>query len=107
MCDLSPDQRGHVGVDTDECDGAIDESEVDVPARRQPSLQVRAHSQFDEPIVEAVARIKAVLKNEGLIANDYVRPPQQGIGGAEKTELLKRYAALRARTGAHLAAVGA
>ena len=54
-----------------------------------------------------MARIKAVLKNEGLIANDYVRPPQQGIGGAEKTELLKRYAALRARTGAHLAAVGA
>ena len=63
---------------------------------------------FDEPIVEAVARIKTVLKNEGLIANDFVRPPQMGIGAAEKTELLKRYAALRAKTGAHFReAVGA
>ena len=55
---------------------------------------------FAEPIVEAVARIKAVLKNEGLIASDYVRPPQMGIGEAERSELLKRYAQLRARTGA-------
>jgi 4-hydroxy-tetrahydrodipicolinate synthase len=62
---------------------------------------------FDEPIVEAVARIKTVLKNEGLIANDFVRPPQMGIGAAEKAELLKRYAALRAKTGVHLKAAGA
>jgi dihydrodipicolinate synthase/N-acetylneuraminate lyase len=54
---------------------------------------------FDEPIVEAVARIKTVLKNERLIAHDTVRAPQQGISEAEKTELLKRYAALRSRTG--------
>jgi len=54
---------------------------------------------FDEPIVEAVARIKTVLKNERLIAHDIVRPPQMGIGEAEKAELLKRYAHLRATTG--------
>jgi 4-hydroxy-tetrahydrodipicolinate synthase len=54
---------------------------------------------FDEPIVEAVARIKTILKNERLIAHDYVRPPQMGISGIEKSELLKRYAILRAVTG--------
>jgi 4-hydroxy-tetrahydrodipicolinate synthase len=54
---------------------------------------------FDEPIVEAVARIKTILKNERLIAHDFVRPPQMGISEAEKTELLKRYAHLRATTG--------
>ena len=53
---------------------------------------------FSEPIVEAVSRIKTVLKNEGLIANDFVRAPQMGIGDAEKAELLKRYAQLRAKT---------
>jgi 4-hydroxy-tetrahydrodipicolinate synthase len=54
---------------------------------------------FQEPIVEAVARIKTVLKNERLIASDFTRPPQMGISEAEKQELLKRYAALRATTG--------
>jgi 4-hydroxy-tetrahydrodipicolinate synthase len=54
---------------------------------------------FDEPVVEAVARIKAILKNERLIAHDTVRPPQMGISEAEKTELLRRYAQLRATTG--------
>lgn len=43
----------------------------------------------------SVARIKTVLKNEGLIASDYVRPPQMGITEAERTELLRRYAELR------------
>jgi len=53
---------------------------------------------FDEPIIEAVARIKTVLKNERLIAHDTVRPPQMGIGEAETAELLRRYAQLRAVT---------
>jgi len=63
---------------------------------------------FDEPIVEAVARIKIVLKNEGLIAHDMVRAPQMGISETEKTELLRRYAQLRAQTGpaSSLAGVG-
>jgi 4-hydroxy-tetrahydrodipicolinate synthase len=59
---------------------------------------------FDEPIVEAVARIKTILKNENLIANDSVRAPQLGIGAAEKNELLKRYAALRSKTSVHAGA---
>ena len=49
--DLAPDHRGHVGVDTDERDGVIDESDLDIPTRRQPSFQVPAHSQVDEAIV--------------------------------------------------------
>jgi 4-hydroxy-tetrahydrodipicolinate synthase len=54
---------------------------------------------FQDPIVEAIARIKTVLKNERLIASDFTRPPQLGISEAEKQELLKRYAQLRATTG--------
>ena len=64
----------------------------------QAKLQPMSDLIFAEPIVEAVARIKAVLKNENLIACDYVRPPQQGISEAERAELLKRYAELRAST---------
>ena len=41
---------------------------------------------FNEPIVEAVARIKTVLKNEGLIVTDFVRPPQMGIPEANERE---------------------
>jgi 4-hydroxy-tetrahydrodipicolinate synthase len=54
---------------------------------------------FNEPIVEAVARIKVVLKNERLIAHDTVRRPQLGISEEEKSELLTRYAQLRGLTG--------
>jgi 4-hydroxy-tetrahydrodipicolinate synthase len=53
---------------------------------------------FNEPIVEAVARIKIILKNESLVAHDTVRPPQMGVEQAEKAELLKRYATLRAKS---------
>lgn len=56
---------------------------------------------FAEPIVEAVSRIKTVLKNEGLIAHDVVRAPQMGIAESEKVELLRRYAHLRATTGSN------
>jgi 4-hydroxy-tetrahydrodipicolinate synthase len=100
MANVAPDQWA-------EMDRVGRAGDFDRALALQEELAPLSNLIFDEPIVEAVARIKAVLKNEGLIANDYVRPPQQGIGGAEKTELLKRYAALRARTGAHLAAVGA
>jgi 4-hydroxy-tetrahydrodipicolinate synthase len=50
---------------------------------------------FNEPIVEAVARIKAVLHNEGLIKSAKVRRPQLGIGDAEKKRLLESYEALK------------
>jgi hypothetical protein len=38
--DLGPDERGYVGVDTEERDGVVDESEFDVPTRRQPSAGI-------------------------------------------------------------------
>jgi 4-hydroxy-tetrahydrodipicolinate synthase len=50
---------------------------------------------FSEPIVEAVARIKAVLRHEGLIASAKVRRPQLGISDAERGQLLESYAALK------------
>ena len=50
---------------------------------------------FSEPIVEAVARIKAVLQHEGLIQTAYVRRPQLGISDAEQKQLLESYSALK------------
>ncbi|HLN85171.1 MAG TPA: dihydrodipicolinate synthase family protein [Candidatus Limnocylindrales bacterium] len=50
---------------------------------------------FSEPIVEAVARIKAVLHYEGLIKTATVRRPQLGISEVEKKQLLDSYRALK------------
>jgi 4-hydroxy-tetrahydrodipicolinate synthase len=46
---------------------------------------------FAEPIVEAVARIKIVLQQDGLIRNATVRRPQLGISDAERRKLLDSY----------------
>jgi 4-hydroxy-tetrahydrodipicolinate synthase len=46
---------------------------------------------FSEPIVEAVARIKIVLQDEGLIKSASVRRPQLGVAPAEKKLLLESY----------------
>ncbi len=50
---------------------------------------------FNEPIVEAVARIKVVLQHEGWIKTAKVRRPQLGIADAEKKQLLESYHALK------------
>ena len=50
---------------------------------------------FNDPVVEAVARIKAVLQHEGLIKSAAVRRPQLGISDVEKTRLLESYQALK------------
>lgn len=50
---------------------------------------------FSEPIVEAVARIKIVLQQEGLIESAKVRRPQLGTSEAEQKQLLDSYAALK------------
>ena len=50
---------------------------------------------FSEPIVEAVARIKVVLKHEGLIETAKVRRPQLGISEKEQRELLASYTELK------------
>ena len=100
MANVAPDQWA-------EMDRVGRAGDFDRALALQDELAPLSNLIFDEPIVEAVARIKTVLKNDGLIAHDFVRPPQMGIGAGEKAELLKRYAALRARTGVHLKAVGA
>ncbi len=101
MANVAPDQWA-------ELDRVGRAGDFDRALELQEELAPLSNLIFDEPIVEAVARIKIVLKNEGLIAHDFVRPPQMGISVAEKAELLKRYAALRAKTGVHLkTAVGA
>lgn len=54
---------------------------------------------FAEPILDAVSRLKAVLKHEGIIASEYVRSPQMGISQSERDEVLKAYAAIKAELG--------
>ncbi|NLJ80953.1 MAG: dihydrodipicolinate synthase family protein, partial [Firmicutes bacterium] len=49
---------------------------------------------FNEPIVEAVARIKLVLHDQGLIDSPAVRAPQMGISDEEKVKLLDSYKTL-------------
>lgn len=51
---------------------------------------------FGEPIVEAVSRIKATLRHEGIIAHATVRAPQMGISPVEEVDLLRRYESVRA-----------
>jgi len=46
---------------------------------------------FSEPIVEAVARIKIILRYEGLIANAAVRRPQIGVAADEEKQLIASY----------------
>lgn len=46
---------------------------------------------FAEPIVEAVSRIKTILKHLGLIESDGVRRPQLGVSGDEKKQLIESY----------------
>ena len=83
---LAPDYRGHVGVDTDERDGVVDESELDIPTRRQPSFQVPAHCQVDEAIV-ALGRgrenVRAEVR-EILAAGD--APHAANAGSRERAE---------------------
>ena len=63
--------------------------------RIQKELESVKELVFSEPIVEAVARIKAVLHYEGLIKTATVRRPQLGISEAEKKQLLESYRALK------------
>ena len=69
--------------------------EFDEAFRIQKELESVKELVFSEPIVEAVARIKAVLHYEGLIKTATVRRPQLGISEAEKKQLLESYLALK------------
>ena len=79
--------------------GALDfagrAGEFDRAATIQKELAAIKELVFNEPIVEAVARIKAVLHYEGLIKTATVRRPQLGISEAEKQQLLDSYRALK------------
>jgi len=69
--------------------------EFDRAAAIQRDLAALKELVFSEPIVEAVARIKAVLHDEGLIKTATVRRPQLGISETEKKQLLDSYRALK------------
>jgi len=49
---------------------------------------------FAEPIVEAVSRIKLILRHEGLIDTAFVRRPQLGVSSEEEKSLLRSYQVL-------------
>jgi 4-hydroxy-tetrahydrodipicolinate synthase len=46
---------------------------------------------FAEPIVEAVSRIKTILRHEGLIKSAVVRKPQLGVSREEQSRLIRIY----------------
>ena len=46
---------------------------------------------FSEPLVEAAARIKIILRHEGLIATSAVRRPQMGVTAEEEKQLIASY----------------
>jgi 4-hydroxy-tetrahydrodipicolinate synthase len=57
----------------------------------QEELEELKELVFAEPIVDAVARIKAILQHEGLIKSNAVRKPQLGISEEEKTQIIRSY----------------
>jgi 4-hydroxy-tetrahydrodipicolinate synthase len=57
----------------------------------QEELEELKELVFAEPIVDAVARIKAILRHQGLIKSDAVRKPQLGISKEEKTGIIQSY----------------
>jgi 4-hydroxy-tetrahydrodipicolinate synthase len=59
--------------------------------RLQAQLAELKEIVFSEPIVEAVARIKIILRHEGLIASAAVRRPQIGVSDEEEKRLLASY----------------
>jgi 4-hydroxy-tetrahydrodipicolinate synthase len=67
----------------------------DKAAALQKELEAVKELVFSEPIVEAVARIKVVLQDEGLIDTATIRRPQMGISGTEKKTLLDSYRELK------------
>ena len=69
--------------------------DFDRAAEIQGELKSLKELVFSDPIVDAVARIKIILEQEGLIKNAGVRRPQLGVGEGEKKQLLTSYRALK------------
>lgn len=69
----------------------------DIPAAIELQRKMRPLQQliFDEPILDAVARLKVALVEDGLFASPFVRRPQLGIEPSQLDELRRRYADVR------------
>lgn len=78
-------------------DLAAQAGDFDRAMELQKELEALKELVFSEPIVEAVARIKVVLRHEGLIASAKVRRPQLGVSEKEQGLLLTSYDALKAQ----------
>jgi len=76
-------------------DLAAQAGNFDKATELQKELEALKELVFSEPIVEAVARIKVVLRHEGLIKTATIRRPQMGISEAEQRQLLDSYRALK------------
>jgi 4-hydroxy-tetrahydrodipicolinate synthase len=75
--------------------GAMDRAGWSGDYRKAMSLQEELSELkelvFGEPIVEAVSRIKVILKHQGLIQSALVRRPQLGVSGEEERRLIASF----------------
>jgi dihydrodipicolinate synthase/N-acetylneuraminate lyase len=69
--------------------------EFERAATLQKELESLKELIFSEPIVEAVGRIKILLRSEGLIDQATVRRPQLGVNPSEEKQLLASYQDLK------------
>jgi 4-hydroxy-tetrahydrodipicolinate synthase len=69
----------------------------DVPASLDLQRQMRALQElvFDEPILDAVARLKVALVEDGVLDSHFVRRPQLGLDPAAIDDFRRRYAGVR------------
>lgn len=65
--------------------------EITLALKKEKALRSLQDVVFCEPILDAVARIKVILKADGVIASDFVRRPQCGISETEAREVLGAY----------------
>lgn len=77
-----------------ELDRAGRSGDIQTALAIQAELSDLSELVFAEPIVEAVARIKLILRHQGLIDCAFVRRPQLGVGAEEEKVLLSSYQAL-------------
>jgi 4-hydroxy-tetrahydrodipicolinate synthase len=69
----------------------------DVPAALDLQRQMRPLQElvFDEPILDAVARLKLALVEDGLLNSHFVRRPQLGLDATAIDDFRRRYAGVR------------
>lgn len=77
-----------------ELDRAGRSGDIQTALAIQTELSELSELVFAEPIVEAVSRIKLILRHQDLIDTARVRRPQLGVSAAEEKVLLSSYEAL-------------